>query len=145
MRAIEAALTVHSIFNKVCRGGRNPSLSKGVETLLTWPASRERVMAKVLQCYLIRHGGESKWEAICTDYDLATGGRSFEDAYNSLRCAIHEYLEYVNSLPQAEQQKLRKRRAPFSTRLGFVLSAALTALRDHSERGKNVYTFPCAA
>ena len=98
-----------------------------------------------MQCYLIRHGGKSEWEAICTHYDLATRGRSFEDAYNSLCCAVHEYLEYVDSLPQAEQQKLLKRRAPFSTRLGFVLSTALTALRDHSERWKNVYTFPCAA
>ena len=102
-------------------------------------------MAKVLQCYLIRHGGESEWKAICTDYDLATRGRSFEDAYNSLRCAIHEYLEYVDGLPEAEQRKLRKRRAPFSTRLGFALSAALTALRDHGERVNNVYTFPYAA
>lgn len=104
-------------------------------------------MSMVLQCYLIGRDGE--WEALCTDFDIAARGRSFQEASDSLSRAIHEYLEYVETLPKDEQEKFLGRRAPLHTRLGFALGAALTALssprRDDGARGRQIYPVACAA
>lgn len=71
----------------------------------------------IIRCYAV--GREGDWEAVCLDFCLAVQGESFEEVRARLNESIEGYLEYVETLPEAEQRAFLRRRAPLSQRLEF--------------------------
>jgi len=106
-------------------------------------------MAECIACYVEQRGNE--WEGVCIDFDLAVQGHSFEEVRVKLGRAIQEYVGYVRSLPESEQEQFWNRRVPLSTRVLFVLRVLktyLSAPRHHGDdhfHGYGSYTLPCPA
>lgn len=73
-----------------------------------------------LRCYA--EGNDSGWEATCVDLDLTVQGDSFDEVFHALNESICAYLETVMDLPEADQQRLLNRRAPFLTRVQLALA-----------------------
>ena len=102
-------------------------------------------MSMIVRCYVERRGDD--WEAVCIDFDLAVQGHSFPEVRERLDQAIHDYLSYVESLPEAERGAFLNRRVPLGTRLAFAFRVLVSALHS-SGRGDHrgaAYTLPCAA
>ena len=85
-----------------------------------------------LKCYV--HGGETSWEAICVDLNVAVCGNSQREVRASLRKAVDLYLETVAALPTAEQNGFLSRRAPWHTRARLAILTWLSALRSGRDR-----------
>ena len=102
-------------------------------------------MSGIIRCYVERRGDD--WEAVCIDFDLAVQGHSLAEVRDKLERAIHEYLAYVQSLPEAERAAFLNRRVPLATRIAFMLRVVLSGLRSHGRGGdrRGAYTLPCAA
>jgi len=102
-------------------------------------------MKHVLRCYV--EGREGQWEAVCLDLDLAVQAGSFESVIASLREAIKLHVEHVLSLPEAEQRRFWRRRAPLSLRLGFLWNVIKASMRDGGGDGRQraEILMPCAA
>ena len=76
-----------------------------------------------LSCYACRYG--RVWHAICTDFDVAADGASFQDARASLQVCIELYLEGIVELPSEQQRRFLTRRSPRHVRVKMALLAAL--------------------
>ncbi len=101
-------------------------------------------MGKFLRCYA--EGRDGEWEAFCLDLDLAVQGKNFEEVYHALNDTIDAHRESVFSLPEEDQERLLRRRAPLSLRFKFVILALndLFLPRD-GDRSRHQFTLPCAA
>ena len=77
-------------------------------------------MKGTVTCYAWTRGEE--WEALCTDFDLAARGSSFEEARQEIVDAIETYISYVAELPEPDRTTLMGRKAPLSVRLRLELS-----------------------
>lgn len=101
----------------------------------------------VTYCYVERRG--SDWEAVCLDFDIAVQGQSLHEVQEKLARAVHEYVAYVSTLPEADRERLLNRRVPFWTRLAFMVQVFRTAfLGRHHGSGPNqrgAFTLPCVA
>lgn len=85
------------------------------------------------RCYA--EGRPGDWEAICLDLDIAVQGESLPEVFDSLEKAVTLYIEEVLKLPEAEQARLLRRKAPLSCRLRFLWYAFLTAVRSRRRDG----------
>src|SRR5260370_42139894 len=99
---------------------------------------------KILSCYA--RGVGSSWEGICLDLDIAVQGDSFQDVSRRLRDAITSYLDYIETLPERDRERLMYRRAPLWTRSRWILGAISTMVfrRTNNERTYHNYSIPCA-
>ena len=102
-------------------------------------------MKHILRCYV--EGSGRQWEALCLDLDIAVQGESFEAVVASLRESIGLYLEHVMSLPESEQRRFWRRRAPLSMRLRFLWNVIRASVRDDGRDGKQraEILIPCPA
>jgi hypothetical protein len=82
---------------------------------------------RILRCYAERK--HDKWQAFCVDFDLAVQGDTFDEVYASLDQAVHDYVQRVAALPEADRSRLLRRRAPFGSRVAFFAAVMRTALR----------------
>jgi hypothetical protein len=98
---------------------------------------------RVLSCYAVGRG-EHSWEAICLDLDIAVQGDSFADVSHKLGEAIHSYIESVVVLPEADQNRLLNRRAPWHVRSRFIVGAILTMVfHRRNSGGRRSFGVPC--
>jgi hypothetical protein len=99
----------------------------------------------MLRCYAGRTHG--KWEAFCMDFDIAVQGDSFQEVYDALNVAVHDYVVRVHELPEADQDRLLNRRVPFRSKMAFLFGLVSTALRSRGgdDDEKHGYTLPCVA
>lgn len=100
----------------------------------------------IVTCYV--EGRGDQWEGVCLDFDLAVHGRSFGDVSKKLDSAIHEYLDYLGTLPDGDRLRLVNRPVPLRVRVGFmarVLASWLFRSRGDDGNHWNAYTLPCAA
>jgi hypothetical protein len=102
-------------------------------------------MAELLRCY-VEHRGDD-WEAVCLDYDIAVQGHSLSEIQEKLARALGSYVDYANSLPAAERNRLLNRRVPFWTSVGFAARVLWTVVAGGrggtGQRG--AFNMPCAA
>ena len=81
-------------------------------------------MILTLRCYAFQ--SDQKWEAICTDLDVATFAASLDEVKASLATCIELYLEGVNELPAEEWPRLLARRTPWQVRAKLALMTRLS-------------------
>ena len=98
----------------------------------------------VLRCYA--EGRPGHWMAICLDFDIAVDGPDLAVVVDSLRKAIDEYCAHVLSLPEADQARLLRRRAPLSMRIKFLwhMLRAIWLRRDggNNPKGRAEFVIP---
>jgi hypothetical protein len=101
---------------------------------------------KILLCYA-EGDPTGKWEAICLDYDIAIEGHSLDSVIGDLRAAVHEYIEYAQSLPAKERRRLLNRRVPLLQRFRFFYWAVMALLfgAGRTDLQRHEFTLPCAA
>ena len=75
-------------------------------------------LPRVLRCYA--EGRPGHWSAICLDLDIAVDGPTLASVTESLEKAVSEYCAYVMTLPEADQRRLLRRKAPLSLRIRFL-------------------------
>lgn len=100
----------------------------------------------MLTCYVEGRGHE--WEGVCLDFDVAVHGTSFHEVQHKLDSAIKAYLEYLDTVPKADRERLMNRHVPLKTTLGFMFRVFVTWLfrsRDRDGKHWNAYTVPCGA
>jgi hypothetical protein len=96
----------------------------------------------VLLCYA--EGVGDAWEGICLDFDLAVQGTSSQDVIAKLDAAIRDYLEYVHTLPEAEQKRFLSRRVPWYVGLNVALKMLFVSLCHRRDtKGRHSYSVPC--
>jgi hypothetical protein len=96
----------------------------------------------VLFCYA--EGTGNAWEGICLDFDVAVQGTSAQDVMAKLETAIKEYLEYVHTLPEAEQKRFLSRRVPWYVTLKLALKMLFAWLcHKRDTKGRHGYSVPC--
>ena len=78
------------------------------------------------RCYA--WGGETEWQALCVDLDIAVQGASFNEVEASLATAIEMYLESVSELPSDERSGFLSRRAPWPVRVRLAGGSWLRGL-----------------
>lgn len=102
-------------------------------------------MQRILRCYAERK--QDQWQAFCVDFDLAVQGDTFDEVYTSLDQAVHDYVQHVVELPEPDRSRLLRRRAPFGSRVAFLVAVMRTALRPRGRDGETSfgYTLPYAA
>lgn len=84
-----------------------------------------------LQCYVYRRG--ERWNAICTDLDIAVDGESLATVVASLETCIDLYLEDVAELPTEERRRFLARRAPWRVRALLAISTWLHRLKGDAD------------
>ena len=94
---------------------------------------------KAIWCYA--EGRLGNWEAFCLDFDLAVQGGSFDEVYKELNEAISIYLDYVRSLPKAEQRQFLTRKVPFNLRMKFILILLATTLFKNGRNDRDCAGF----
>ncbi len=75
-------------------------------------------LPRILRCYA--EGRPGHWSAICLDLDIAVDGPTLASVTESLEKAVSEYCAYVMTLPEADQRRLLRRKAPLSLRIRFL-------------------------
>lgn len=104
-------------------------------------------MSMIVHCYV--EGRGSTWEAVCVEFDIAVQGHSFDEVAGSIGKAVHEYLEYVHTLPEPAQRQFLNRRVPLRTRLNFAVRAFISAVSarpsDGDDSHPNQLMLPWAA
>lgn len=103
-------------------------------------------MNRTITCFA--EGRGDSWHAICLDFDIAAQGRSFEDARDRLIEAVKDYLEYVETLPEAERSAFRTRRVPLHVQIAFVLrlvSWSLFSRKHEAGSGRAEFSLACPA
>ena len=99
-----------------------------------------------LQCFA--RGRGERWEAICTDFDIAVEGRSLDDAKDRLEAAIRTYVADASAEAPETAARLLNRRAPWWVRLRLAASYALYAFRTRRPDGRDLkagFDLPCPA
>ena len=91
-------------------------------------------MDRGFQCYAYARGG--RWQAICTDLDIAVDGASRRAVEDSLATALDMYLEWVSELPREEQARFLARRAPWYVRLEMAALTRIGLLIGGGERSR---------
>jgi predicted RNase H-like HicB family nuclease len=94
----------------------------------------------VVICYA--EGHEGAWEAFCLNFDLSVQGKTFQEVYDKLAEALELYLQGVFSLPEADQKRLLKRRAPLSAWAGFLLRMFKIVFTKRDDKLRHEYTLP---
>jgi hypothetical protein len=103
-------------------------------------------MGRLLLC--VAHGNDEGWEAICLDLDIAVQGYSLDEVKWHLQSAVRTYIQDALAESEPTRQRLLNRRAPFLTRLNFVLRVAMHALfrpRDGGGSMEASFEVPCHA
>jgi len=59
------------------------------------------------------HGQDDAWEAICTDFDIAVQGSSFDEVQQLLNQSISSYIADAFLEEESVKEKLLNRRAPW--------------------------------
>lgn len=59
---------------------------------------------------------ENRWEALCTDFDIAVSGRSFDDVRHQLHAAIEDYLALLEQEAPNDRRRLLNRKSPLHVR-----------------------------
>jgi len=85
-------------------------------------------MSRQLKVYGEKQG-DQPWELICLDFDIAVTGEDLDTALRRLQEAVREYLAYVAGLPEADQRRLSRRKAPLGLRWQFAWLAFKNAIR----------------
>ena len=85
-----------------------------------------RAQDVVLRGYV--SGSGSDWQAICLDLDIAAQGQSMFEAKSILDSLVDDYLAEVRTLPDVDQKRLLKRKAPLGLRLSYHFGYALASL-----------------
>ncbi len=81
--------------------------------------------------YAYRRG--QRWNAICTDLDIAVDGESLPAVVGSLETCIDLYLESVAELPTEERGRFLTRRAPWRVRASLAVSTRLHRLKGDAD------------
>lgn len=81
-----------------------------------------------LRCYA--YGSGDSWQAICTHFDIAVEGNSFQEARESLESCIQMFLERISELPEAEREKLLGRKSPWHLRARLACKVWLSSIRS---------------
>jgi len=81
----------------------------------------------------------SNWEAVCLDFDLAVQGRSYDEAIAKLRDQVLLFLDGLDDLPPADQERLLRRRVPLHLQLRWLTTAAWSLLRRRPGAGPDEY------
>jgi hypothetical protein len=103
-------------------------------------------MENLVVCYA--EGQQNgKWEAVCLDYDIAVQGDSLQGVIDDLRSAIHDYLKFVETLPERQRARMLRRGVPWLARAKFIYWAimALFFHRDPNRLQRHDFTLPCVA
>jgi len=90
-------------------------------------------------------GRDSRWWAICLDFDIAVQGESFTEVRDSLHQAIDMYLERVSELPEQERARLLRRRAPWYLRAKFHMVPLLAKLQGEDGGRRRQFVIPAHA
>ncbi len=90
-------------------------------------------------------GTEGDWEAACPDLDIVVQGRSYDEVYDLLNTAIHDYVEGALQEDRVTRERLLNRKAPLLIRLGYVLGFLRAAWNSGDDRLRHGFTVPCAA
>ena len=103
-------------------------------------------MGRRLLC--VAHGNNEGWEALCLDLDIAVQGLSLDDVQARLLSAVQSYVQDALAESEPARRRLLNRRAPFFTRLHYVLRLAMHALmrpRDGGDSLEASFEVPCHA
>jgi len=106
---------------------------------------RGSAMERTFRCYIEGKGAD--WEAVCLDLDVAVQGESFHDVVDRLVEAVKLHVQYVLSLPAAEQSRFWARSAPFALRVRFLWYAFKSTIRHNGagDKERAELLLPCPA
>lgn len=92
-------------------------------------------MIRRLTCYVFGRG--SRWQAICTDFNIAVQAPSSALAKSMLLEAIDMHVETAMTMDDKTRRQLLNRKAPFAVRLRLRMLAAMHSLRTVAPKGRN--------
>lgn len=91
-------------------------------------------MFNELICFV--HGRGTRWEAICTDYDISVEGASPSEALQTLMKAVQSYIEDAMSEDATNRERLLNRRSPWRVEFMLRIRASLTMLKFRRGRDR---------
>lgn len=87
--------------------------------------------SKPIKIFCYAEGRPGDWEAICPTFDLAAQGESFEEVRRVLHEMIADYIVDISQLPEADFNRLIKRKAPLFLRLSLYYKFIIAMLAKH--------------
>jgi len=96
-----------------------------------------------IRCMAESH--DSRWWAICLDFDVAVEGNSFPEVRDRLHQAVDTYLERVSEPPEHERARLPRPCAPWYLRIRFHFLSLLGKFRDDDSDRRRQFVIPAHA
>ena len=85
---------------------------------------------------------DGTWEAFCVDFDLAVQGRSFDEVYSKLNEQLHLYVGYISELPETDQKRFLRRRAPVHVTALILCKVVGSVLFRGLRSSRHEYSLP---